>query len=514
MEDKNYEEQPPTPIQQNSQHQLQYLFQQSSGSSGGSSGHNSMAENFDPGNCGTLYKVKSFELKREYYYEVNFKCSSKVYLSHKSYEIADMVIVSTTGGSNIGFISREVDLFELQCLNETFATTTPGSSNDPQSLFPPSLIPSKKILSKLKDGDETIHNLLLSKIMNERQALGKCHSILREHPSDSNIQILATEMQFDQKKLFVFLKRSDNSVCRLVRKFLEMFKIKIKIVEVESEEVIRDCAMKYLTLSKLPLSLMDLLPPVAAVAPPSLPQNSDSYSLNHAHGYGQATASTPPATLNIHSDPRHGHGHLMDSRSNAHHYQQQPQHSPSYSNHYQQGNATALPRNSHRYSSLYQHPNASLKSDLAHYGPPSLKYSSPPLGSQGVSGQSRSVGYGPPPQPKKPPHHGLLGPLMLISPSSVTSSGHPYFQRTPSSLGGEPFFPQEYHQNLQMPHHTVPPVTPPTFAPPPSPFFDPNWYGGFPPQSQRQSDSDYHFMTSQDQLFGQMNQQSSQHSTR
>jgi hypothetical protein len=445
-----------------------------------------------------------------------------------------MVIVSTTGGSNIGFISREIDSFELQCLNEATASQSSdltNSTSDTHSSLPLPLIPTKKILSKLKDGDETIHNLLLTKVTNERHALAKCHSLLRGFSStastssssssslsDSSIEIFAIEIQFDQKKLFLYLLPPAPSPCtslcsstshrrqeisHFVGKLFEIFKMKIKIIEVENEETVRDSARRYLTLSKLPVSLVDLLPPPAPSPAPTLTVANVSYG--YAHGPAAATAAPPPAHQLTHQSyqqaaSRYDHHHDTRYGASAPHY---PQHQYQYERG-NQGNATSVTKSSHRYTSLYPHPNASLQSDLALYGPPSLKYSSarpcpqplpqgqqPPWGQESSLPSSGASGCGPP-QAKRSPHHGLLGPLMLLSPSGMTSSSHPYLQRIPPSQMREEcssFSPQEYHQNIPM-------LSPP--APPP--YFDPKWYGGLPPP---QSHADNHPLRNRnpDQFF-------------
>lgn len=203
-----------------------------------------------------------------------------------------MVIVSSSGGSNIGFISRQVDESEIFQLN---ASGIGGGA-----------IPSKKILSLVKDGDETVRNILHNKLSNEFQALEKCQMILRGHRSCRLIEIFATEFQFDNKKLAVFLiKHGEISVCRLVRKLYESFKMKIKVVEVSTPDILEEATSKYFALSNLDSPLVNLnqfqppAPPIQLNSSASrrnlstFPSNGMS-DLDHTPLYRRARSGTYP----------------------------------------------------------------------------------------------------------------------------------------------------------------------------------------------------------------------------
>lgn len=194
-----------------------------------------------------------------------------------------MVIVSSSGGSNIGFITHEVDPYEFQSLAQRDGLH-----------FPP-----KKILSKLKDGDETIRNILCHKISTENYALNKCKWIMKGHRTGILIDVFATEFQFDNKKLIVYLKKHENvSVCRLVRKLFEIFKMKIKIVETTQIETLYRCAMQYLNISRLEVSFDEIFHPVPDLSVP--PQTTKS----------AATYATPTASYDNNYHEKENNSHI------------------------------------------------------------------------------------------------------------------------------------------------------------------------------------------------------------
>lgn len=150
-----------------------------------------------------------------------------------------MVIVNCDRGYNVGFIDRQVD-------------EIPAS--DPEEPLKP-----KKVLNQIKDEDQTIRNMLRSKISAENYALTQCKSHARGRRLAIFSDIIATEFQFDRKKLMVYIKKyEDVSVCRLVRKLYETFKMRIKVYEVEDPQVLYEMALKYHELAKLNLPFSDI----------------------------------------------------------------------------------------------------------------------------------------------------------------------------------------------------------------------------------------------------------------
>mmetsp|Transcript_23995 Transcript_23995/g.24584 ORF Transcript_23995/g.24584 Transcript_23995/m.24584 type:complete len:428 (-) Transcript_23995:36-1319(-) len=169
-----------------------------------------------------------------YYYQVYFKCSTDIYSSLDKREYGDMVIVHCDRGYNVGFIENEVNL-------EDFYSKHPDRNQRP-----------KKILSFLTDDDQTIHKMLLSKIAAENYALNQCKTHIKGRKLSIFADTIATEFQFDRKKLTIYIKKYDDvSVCRLVRKLYETFKMRIKVLEVDSANTLHDIAWKYLEVSKL-----------------------------------------------------------------------------------------------------------------------------------------------------------------------------------------------------------------------------------------------------------------------
>lgn len=113
----------------------------------------------------------------------------------------------------------------------------------------------KKIHTHLLDEDGSIREALKTKIDTENFALSHCKVLMRGHRSGSLAEVLATEFQYDNKRLTVYLKKyEDLSVCRLVRKLNEKFRTRISVVEVNSHHDIEERALRYLSLSRLNLS--------------------------------------------------------------------------------------------------------------------------------------------------------------------------------------------------------------------------------------------------------------------
>jgi hypothetical protein len=302
-----------------------------------------------------------------------------------------MVIVSSKNSSNIGFISRSLSHEELSQLRDQL--------HDP-------LLPTKKILSKLKDGDETIRNILYNKIHQENSVLMRSYSILRGHTSSHHLHLLATEYSFDQKNLIIFLQRDleEVSVCRLVRKLFEIFKIKIKVKIVESGEALCGSAEQYLKLSQLNVTMEDLLPS----PPPSVLASSSSHT-GASSAYGTSgLASYHPRLTNTSRTPP-----IPNDRSQYYPGLARSGSGSSYSTH----NAST--------SGHVQPMNSSSNSDLLRYGPPCVRTRAPGVTSgirdSGIGQSHGTIGSHAPPslQGNKPM---LLGPLMLLSPTSVTTS--------------------------------------------------------------------------------------------
>jgi hypothetical protein len=168
-----------------------------------------------------------------YTYDVRFKTCTEQYLFHEKLTIGEMVTVQCERGYNIGFV-------------------------DGESLSDPENPPQKRILAKLMDEDNTIKDMLKFKIIAEKNALSQCRLHCKGHRLGSFADSIAAEFQFDRKKLTVYLKKyEDVSVCRLVRKLYDTYKMRIKVLEVDDPETMKDLTKKYLDLSKLNIPLSD-----------------------------------------------------------------------------------------------------------------------------------------------------------------------------------------------------------------------------------------------------------------
>jgi hypothetical protein len=168
-----------------------------------------------------------------YTYDVRFKTCTEQYLFHEKLVIGEMVTVQCERGYNIGFV-------------------------DGESLSDPENPPQKRILAKLLDEDNTIKDMLKFKIIAEKNALVQCRLHCKGHRLGSFADSIAAEFQFDRKKLTVYLKKyEDVSVCRLVRKLYDTYKMRIKVLEVDDPETMKELTKKYLDLSTLNIPLSD-----------------------------------------------------------------------------------------------------------------------------------------------------------------------------------------------------------------------------------------------------------------
>jgi hypothetical protein len=159
-----------------------------------------------------------------------------------------MVTVYCEKGYTIGFIAKELSLEEFQ----THLRLTSSSHFKP-----------KKILSLVKDDDtNSTRQTLKDKIEAEIYALLQCKILMRGHRLGILAEAIATEFQYDNKRLTIFLKKDEDvSVCRLVRKLYEKFKTRIKVIEVKKPESIHANAARFLELSKLKMTLEDIFHP-------------------------------------------------------------------------------------------------------------------------------------------------------------------------------------------------------------------------------------------------------------
>jgi len=184
-------------------------------------------------------------------YEVSFKCAADIYQYDKELEVGDFVAVQSGKGYNVGVVSRIVP-------SDTIVTFRENKT--------------QQILNKLTDDRSTIEEMLRAKITFENDALARCRHYCSTHRIGNFIRVIAAEFQFDRKKLTIFvMKAGDASVCKLVRKLFDSFKIRISILDIESPELARHYAIKYIQLSgiNLPLNSVYLDPSIIPYVPPT-----------------------------------------------------------------------------------------------------------------------------------------------------------------------------------------------------------------------------------------------------
>jgi hypothetical protein len=144
------------------------------------------------------------------------------------------VIVQADHGYNAGFVDHEILL------------------PDPDV----NLTQVPRILSQLTDEDYTIRGMLKSKICDENYALDQCKLQIQGKKLAVYSEIISTEFRFDRKKLFIYVKKyAEVSVCALVRSLFDLFHVRIKVLEVENANAIRDMMLRYHDLAQLNLSL-------------------------------------------------------------------------------------------------------------------------------------------------------------------------------------------------------------------------------------------------------------------
>ena len=193
-----------------------------------------------------------------------------------------MVIVLCSNGHHVGFIDHEVTL-------QSYYQIHSKTNSKP-----------KKILSFLLDDDQSIRKLLQNKILAENYALNQCQIHTKESKFRICIDIITTEFQFDRKKILIYIKKYDTtsppptspltssstspprspasrltsppstsssfsstsysiaSFERFIQKLKELFKINVKVIEIQSIKTIRDFIWKYYEISKLNISFNEM----------------------------------------------------------------------------------------------------------------------------------------------------------------------------------------------------------------------------------------------------------------
>jgi hypothetical protein len=101
--------------------------------------------------------------------------------------------------------------------------------------------------------------MLNNKITAENAALLSCREFCAGRRIGLYIEVIAAEFQFDRKKLTVYIKKSgDVSVCKLVRKLYDAFKMRISVEEIPSIDFMKDIEAKYLNISHLDIPFDEL----------------------------------------------------------------------------------------------------------------------------------------------------------------------------------------------------------------------------------------------------------------
>lgn len=172
----------------------------------------------------------------------------------------------------------------------------------------------QKILNKLTEDKEAIEQMLRNKVLAENNALTLCRSFCRGHRIGSFVDAITAEFQFDRKKLTVYvMKTAEASVCKLVRKLFDSFKMRISILDIESVEMARQLAMEYLEYAKLNLDIREVFLDPGTTArhysyPKVGPHRKTGQNSQYAHGGTDpsllsALQDYMPARVMSHSHP-------------------------------------------------------------------------------------------------------------------------------------------------------------------------------------------------------------------
>ena len=88
-----------------------------------------------------------------------------------------------------------------------------------------------EIVSVVPKEEFPVRVMLQDKVIAQNQALDICRNKCVELLISTHIEVLATEFQFDRKKLTLYYKKySDVSVCKLIRKLYNIFKNEVHLV--------------------------------------------------------------------------------------------------------------------------------------------------------------------------------------------------------------------------------------------------------------------------------------------
>jgi hypothetical protein len=120
--------------------------------------------------------------------------------------------------------------------------------------------------------------MLQDKVIAQNQALEICRNKCVELLISSQIEVIATEFQFDRKKLTLYYKKhSDVSVCKLIRKLYNIFKMRIWMepIDVElSNDSFGNITMKFLSLGQITIPAQEKSVTNSSDLPSFVPSNS------------------------------------------------------------------------------------------------------------------------------------------------------------------------------------------------------------------------------------------------
>jgi hypothetical protein len=176
--------------------------------------------------------------------KVYFTCFVGTFWTSK-YQLSegDFIIVQADRGHDIGVVNHLLHSDEIPIHQSTDGTN--------------------EIISVVPKDEFPVRAMLQDKVIAQNQALEICRNKCVELLISSQIEIIATEFQFDRKKLTLYYKKhSDVSVCKLIRKLYNIFKMRIWMepIDVElSNDSFGDITTKFLSLGQITIPAQEKL---------------------------------------------------------------------------------------------------------------------------------------------------------------------------------------------------------------------------------------------------------------
>jgi hypothetical protein len=230
----------------------------------------------------TSFEQKDHQTK-SYSYEVYFKCSNGTYISDLLLQQGDYVLVEADRGYDVGVVNSPLPSpFDSLILSSSskilskldskvrgaLAFASPENPSSSNISFVASNSASTTA-SLYNDPNQTLEEMFLSKISLENKALIFARAVCSELNVSHLLNVIATEFQFDRKKVTVYYQKldPDASLCKLIRRLFGAFKMRIWMenISIDTETDLKDMlslfqpnVKRFLELTSLPITQKDV----------------------------------------------------------------------------------------------------------------------------------------------------------------------------------------------------------------------------------------------------------------